>query len=255
MRSMHVVAVITSTCHSVTVHLEMICGGAVGRGCSENVAEELRQTNAGDEGKREMMEILQRFHDSGASLSGTEAGGAAPSDLIKDAEESDLEEGAEEGLSQETLSKILAQVILFIPHEILHQRHCCIVAGKIHRESNPICQLQQGNTSAYTSKCHSHISHALAAQIEEGKDLDIQESDLSPAERAAFKRAIANGSLARLVTPWEPWWRSQEAAHLSLSAAGTRIIRDPHISGAGILMGAPLEQPALHVPCPSGRTF
>lgn len=140
---MHVVAVITSTCHSVTVHLEMICGGAVGRGCSENVAEELRQTNAGDEGKREMMEILQRFHDSGASLSGTEAGGAAPSDLIKDAEESDLEEGAEEGLSQETLSKILAQVILFIPHEILHQRHCCTVAAKSHRESTPICQHQQ----------------------------------------------------------------------------------------------------------------
>lgn len=70
------------------------------------------------------------------------------------------------------------------------------------------------------------------AQVEQGQDLDIQESDLSPAERAAFERALANGSLARLVSPWEPWWRGQEAVHMSLSAAGTRIIRDPNHQGA-----------------------
>ena len=52
-------------------------------------------------------------------------------------------------------------------------------------------------------------------------------SDLTAAERAAFEAELASGALARLVLPWEPWWRSPEAQHLSLSAAGTRLLHDP----------------------------
>ncbi len=54
--------------------------------------------------------------------------------------------------------------------------------------------------------------------------MEIEESDLSPEDMAAFERAVASGSLAHLVTPWQPWWRTQEAAEISLSTAGTRII-------------------------------
>ncbi|KAK9907728.1 hypothetical protein WJX75_008819 [Coccomyxa subellipsoidea] len=155
---------------------------------SENVAEELRQTTFGDEGKRQMMEILQRFHDSSESLPGTASKGPAPPDVIDEGEESRAEDREEEGLSSETLANFMAQV-------------------------------------------------------GQGQDLDIQESDLSPADRAAFERALANGSLARLVSPWEPWWRGQEAAHMSLSAAGTRIIRDPNPQGDVGVMPPPPSMP------------
>ena len=64
----------------------------------------------------------------------------------------------------------------------------------------------------------------FGAQLEQGQDVDVQESDLSPEDMAAFERALASGRLAHLVEPWQPWWRSQEAAQISLSTAGTRVI-------------------------------
>ena len=64
-------------------------------------------------------------------------------------------------------------------------------------------------------------------QAEHGEDLQVALADLTAAERAAFEAELASGRLARLVLPWEPWWRSPEAQHLSLSAAGTRLLHDP----------------------------
>ena len=70
--------------------------------------------------------------------------------------------------------------------------------------------------------------HALPlVQVEHGKDLQVTLSDLTAAEKAAFEAELASGRLARLVLPWEPWWRSPEAQHLCLSAAGTRLLHDP----------------------------
>jgi hypothetical protein len=60
--------------------------------------------------------------------------------------------------------------------------------------------------------------------VEGGGELDVSVEDLHPDERTAFERAVASGALAHLVKPWAPWWNSQAAAHLSLSAAGTHII-------------------------------
>lgn len=59
--------------------------------------------------------------------------------------------------------------------------------------------------------------------------------DLTPEERAAFEAELASGALARLVIPWEPWWRSAEAQHLSLSSTGTRLIQEAETSSSGNL--------------------
>ena len=83
------------------------------------------------------------------------------------------------------------------------------------------------------------LQRACVLQAEAG-ELDITEEDLSPAERAAFHRALAAGSLSRLVPPWEPWWRSAEAARMGLSAAGTRIVLDTDREGVLRAKWAPL---------------
>lgn len=57
-----------------------------------------------------------------------------------------------------------------------------------------------------------------------GGKLDIGAEDLSPAELAAFHRALAAGDLSSAVQPWEPWWLLEEAARLELSAAGTALV-------------------------------
>ncbi len=57
-----------------------------------------------------------------------------------------------------------------------------------------------------------------------GGRLDIGAEDLSPAELAAFHRALAAGELSSAVQPWQPWWLSEEAASLELSAAGTPLV-------------------------------
>ena len=77
----------------------------------------------------------------------------------------------------------------------------------------------------------------MLTQAEERQDLQVALEDLTPQERAAFEAELASGALARLVLPWEPWWRSPEAQHLSLSSAGTRLIQE---AGAR-LSGSPLH--------------
>ncbi|CAL8462874.1 g2408 [Coccomyxa elongata] len=97
----------------------------------------------------------------------------------------------------------------------------------------------------------------LMAQIEQGQDVEIQESDLSPQDLAAFERAVTSGSLARLVTPWQPWWRTQEAAQISLSTAGTRIIyaQSAHEESAGPLNDIGAIPPPPSTPLPLMATL
>ncbi|BDA48131.1 probable zinc finger HIT domain-containing protein 2 at N-terminal half [Coccomyxa sp. Obi] len=97
----------------------------------------------------------------------------------------------------------------------------------------------------------------LMAQIEQGQDVEIQESDLSPEDLAAFERAVASGSLARLVVPWQPWWRTQEAAQISLSTAGTRIIytQSTHEEPAGPSTDIGVIPPPPSTPLPLVATL
>lgn len=74
----------------------------------------------------------------------------------------------------------------------------------------------------------------LPVQAQQGKDLQVALEDLTPDDRVAFEAELASGALARLVLPWEPWWRSGEAQRLSLSGAGTRLIQDPAMASSGI---------------------
>lgn len=73
-------------------------------------------------------------------------------------------------------------------------------------------------------------------QAEDGQGLQVVQEDLTPAERVAFEVALASGELARLLLPWEPWWRSAKACNLSLSTAGTRLIQEHAQSSLGTLL-------------------
>ena len=57
-----------------------------------------------------------------------------------------------------------------------------------------------------------------------GGVLDVGADDLSPAELAAFHRALAAGELSGAVQPWQPWWLSEAAAGLELGARGTPLM-------------------------------
>lgn len=80
-------------------------------------------------------------------------------------------------------------------------------------------------------------------QAEDGQDLQVVQEDLTPAERVAFEVALASGELARLLLPWEPWWRSAKACHLSLSTAGTRLIQEHAQSSIGMLLQLTCRHP------------
>lgn len=73
----------------------------------------------------------------------------------------------------------------------------------------------------------------MLTQVEDGQDIQVALEDLTLEERAVFEAELASGALARLVLPWEPWWRSAEAQRLSLSSAGTRLIQQAGAGSAG----------------------
>ncbi|EFN54985.1 hypothetical protein CHLNCDRAFT_134781 [Chlorella variabilis] len=77
---------------------------------------------------------------------------------------------------------------------------------------------EEGGLSAQTL-------HRLLAKMEAaGGVLDVGADDLSPAELAAFHRALAAGELSGTVQPWQPWWLSEAAAGLELGARGTPLM-------------------------------
>ncbi len=80
---------------------------------------------------------------------------------------------------------------------------------------------------------HGRTMEGVLMQAEDVEGLQVALEDLTPEERAAFEAELASGALARLVLPWEPWWRSAEAQGLSLSSAGTRLIQDAGAKPSG----------------------
>ena len=94
-------------------------------------------------------------------------------------------------------------------------------------------------------------------QAEAGQDLQVVLEDLTPAERVAFEVALASGELARLLLPWEPWWRSAKACNLSLSTAGTRLIQEHAQSSIGMLLQLTCRHPHFRYAknCHGARRF
>lgn len=84
-------------------------------GRSENVQEELKQTKASEEDKRQIMNILQRFNASDEASSSYPPGSLPASDA-SDEEES----GGHDGLSSETLARVMAQVTRHVVHLAVH---------------------------------------------------------------------------------------------------------------------------------------
>jgi len=64
----------------------------------------------------------------------------------------------------------------------------------------------------------------------------ISLGDLGAEELAALNRAIAAGEFADAVQPWQPWWRTDEAARLELGSTGTRLVVevDAHVEAADV---------------------
>ncbi len=59
------------------------------------------------------------------------------------------------------------------------------------------------------------------------------ERHLTPAELAAFQRALASGQLSHLLTPWQPWWLTPEAREAALSASGQPLVSEVPASSSG----------------------
>lgn len=67
--------------------------------------------------------------------------------------------------------------------------------------------------------------HRLLAKMQaSGETLEVGPEDLSPQELAAFHRSLAAGELSGAVEAWRPWWLTEDAARLELSAGGTALV-------------------------------
>ncbi len=86
-------------------------------------------------------------------------------------------------------------------------------------------------------------------QAEDEEGLQVALEDLTPEERALFEAELVSGALARLVLPWEPWWRSAEAQGLSLSSAGTRLIQEAGAEPPGSSLRPLLTLLSVLTPC------
>ena len=197
--------------------------------CSENVSQELRQTRASHEEKQRMLEILQRVHEADAAeqpATGLPGGDAEAADIPEDA------------LSDDTVARLLEQVerspscalcacLSLKPSCQGPQTNAAIIVSTHDESEGPCSGCTRGAMRQRRSQGRSGGKHALPRmQAEHVGDLQVALSDLTAGERAAFEAELAAGALARLVLPWEPWWRLPEAQHLSLSAAGTRLLHD-----------------------------
>ena len=161
---------------------------------------ELQGMRAGEDERRHMLDILQRLHQQEV-----EGGGGSS----EDEEGGGSEAGDEGGLSEETLHRLIAKVRGWpsaAPSPAVVPRW--LSCGVCRQQSTDPPQLASPTTQMAAS----------------GGALDIGAEDLSPAELAAFHRALAAGELSGAVQPWDPWWLSEDAACLELSAAGTSLV-------------------------------
>jgi len=72
----------------------------------------------------------------------------------------------------------------------------------------------------------------LASKMQAGCS-SISAEDLPPHELKALERAAASGRLDRLLDPWHPWWLTEDARQLQLSARGTRLVSEEPSARSG----------------------
>jgi hypothetical protein len=196
---------------------------------------ELRNTSAGEDERQRMLEILQRLHQQEVEEGGS--GGGCDDDAEEGGGSGEEDDEGGGGLSSQTLHRLLAKV-----RKVVHV--CCRPQGQLQgpAPAGVGCAL-----AVFNNACCSAGSAWLAARLAGGMQmqatggtLDVSADDLTPAELAAFHRALAAGELSGAVQAWEPWWLSEEAARLELSAAGTPLVV---VAGAGEAEGQQQEQP------------
>lgn len=60
--------------------------------------------------------------------------------------------------------------------------------------------------------------------------------DLSAKEKKLFQRAMASGTLSKMIEPWDPWWLKPSARTICLSQQGTQLVQplDKHDASAPV---------------------
>jgi len=92
----------------------------------------------------------------------------------------------------------------------------------------PCCTLGSSSCDLFLYLEHASARQVLVvAQAEaNGGELEVDPTDLTASERAAFERAVAAGALRSATEPWHPWWLACNAARLALAADGTALVRE-----------------------------
>lgn len=96
----------------------------------------------------------------------------------------------------------------------LHLEETCATSSSDSEEDNEESMLSKET-----------IKRLLQKAAVNGGELNVSPLDLTSEELAAFHRAIATGELYAGIQPWDPWWFSEEASQIVLSADGTLLIR------------------------------
>mgnify|MGYP001810764165 CR=1 FL=1 len=86
-----------------------------------------------------------------------------------------------------------------------------------------------------------------------GGDAEVSAEDLSPAELAAFHRALAAGELSDTLAPWQPWWLTEEAAALELGVGGTPLVVAAEEQASAAADGEQQRRQQALLPVPPSR--
>ncbi|PSC72297.1 zinc finger HIT domain-containing 2 isoform A [Micractinium conductrix] len=96
--------------------------------------------------------------------------------------------------------------------------------------------------------------HRLLAKMQAaGGDAEVSAEDLSPAELAAFHRALAAGELSDTLAPWQPWWLTEEAAALELGVGGTPLVVAAEEQASAAADGEQQRRQQALLPVPPSR--
>lgn len=159
----------------------------------------MKQMKAGDEDRKKVMGMLERFHrDCEHDAKGTEHEEAEKQYAEEEGGEGgeEEEEGEEEEGAGHSVSSILSKATL---DKILSR----------------ISRAQDKDLPSQDPLSPPTLESLLSS-------LDI--SDLTPDELQSLHRAATTGQLSHLIEPWVPWWQAPEAKELRLGAGGTAII-------------------------------
>ena len=72
-------------------------------------------------------------------------------------------------------------------------------------------------------------------QKEQTGTIDVAALDMRPQDWAAFEASVARGELGHLITPWQPWWMTQEAVDLRLSDGGQCMVQGMQCCSSAVL--------------------